>query len=100
MRSRLVPRNERRANPPGSEDECTVILALEHDVGGLDQVEIAIIPHIHLADTPATLEGLGHGGRAPHGTAPAMSLGSRTRLRAAAKAKAHPTRSRPCAPGA
>src|SRR3954462_8691534 len=63
------------------------------DVGGLDQVEIVVIPHIHLADAPATLEGLGHGARAPHDTAPAMSLGSRTRLyAAAAKAKAHPTR--------
>jgi hypothetical protein len=64
----------------GSEDECTVVLALEHDVGGLDQVEIVVIPHLHLADAPATLEGLGHGGRAPHDTAPAMSLGSRTKL--------------------
>src|SRR3954449_4284256 len=66
------------------------------DVGGLDQVEIVVIPHIHLADAPRTLEGLGHGARAPHAPAPAMSLGSRTRLyAAAAKAKAHPTRSRP-----
>ena len=96
MRSRLVPVTNVEPTLDGSEDECTVILAIEHDVGGLDQVEIVVIPHIHLADAPATLEGLGHGARAPHDTAPAMSLGSRTRLyAAAARAKAHPTRSRP-----
>src|SRR5579871_5184199 len=68
--------------PPlyGAEDEAAVIAAFEDDVGRLDQVEVIVVPHVHLDNAPAPLERPGQGGGSPHHAAPPTNFGSRTRL--------------------
>ena len=67
MPRRLVPRSEHRATLDGAEANLPFSLPVRCKMRRLDQVEIVVIPHIHLADPPATLEGLGQGGTlAPH----------------------------------
>src|SRR5271168_3705594 len=63
-----------------AEDKTAVVVPFESDVGGLDQVEVVIVPEVHLFDPPGAPEGLGHGGGPPHAAASASSLGRRTRL--------------------
>ena len=42
-------------------------LALEVDMGGLDEIEVVVVgPSVHFDDTPAALECLGEGGLAFH----------------------------------
>lgn len=76
-----------------AEGDFAVRRALERKVRLFNEIEEVVVPDIHPDDAPAAGEGLGEGGNLGHQPAPARSLGSRTRLYAAAqKVKAHPTR--------
>src|SRR5688500_12960301 len=60
-----------------AEHENAVRASFEHDVGGLDEVEIVVRPDFHLDDPPAATKGLAQDRRPRHPAPPASRRGRR-----------------------